>query len=40
MNTKKTVGTADGLMESGNISDEAIDRIINALNESIEKIKL
>lgn len=35
---EKTVGTADGLMESGNISDEAIDRIINALNESIEKL--
>ncbi|MCI0501551.1 MAG: exopolyphosphatase [Epsilonproteobacteria bacterium] len=35
---EKTVGTADGLAESGNISDEAINRIINAINESIEKL--
>jgi exopolyphosphatase/guanosine-5'-triphosphate,3'-diphosphate pyrophosphatase len=35
---EKTVGTADGLAKSGNISDEAIERIINALKESIEKL--
>lgn len=35
---EKTVGTADGLAKNGNISDEAIGRIINALNESIEKL--
>jgi exopolyphosphatase/guanosine-5'-triphosphate,3'-diphosphate pyrophosphatase len=32
---EKTVGTADGLMASGTISTEAIDRIINAIDESI-----
>ncbi len=36
---EKTVGTADGLMESGEISNEAIKRIINALLESIEKLQ-
>jgi len=32
---EKTVGTADGLMASGTISDEAIGRIITAIDESI-----
>ncbi len=35
---EKTVGTADGLVETGKISDEAIMRITNALLESIQKI--
>ena len=33
-----TVGTADGLKQSGNISVEALERIINAINQSIEKL--
>jgi exopolyphosphatase/guanosine-5'-triphosphate,3'-diphosphate pyrophosphatase len=36
---EKTVGTADGLGETGNITDEAQNRIISALNEGIEKLK-
>lgn len=35
---EKTVGTADGLIQSGNISSEALDRIISALQESREKL--
>lgn len=33
-----TVGTADGLKQSGNISVEALERIIKAINQSIEKL--
>ena len=33
-----TVGTADGLSESGNISQEALERIINAIKKSMEII--
>ena len=33
-----TVGTADGLSTTGNISQEALNRIINAINKSIELI--
>jgi exopolyphosphatase/guanosine-5'-triphosphate,3'-diphosphate pyrophosphatase len=36
---EKTVGTADGLGETGNITVEAQNRIISALNEGIEKLK-
>jgi exopolyphosphatase/guanosine-5'-triphosphate,3'-diphosphate pyrophosphatase len=36
---EKTVGTADGLGETGNITDEAQNRIISALNEGIEKLQ-
>lgn len=35
----KTVGTADGLIQTGNISNEAVKRVVDALNESIIKIK-
>ena len=35
---EKTVGTADGLKKSGNISDAAQDRVITALNEAKEKL--
>jgi len=35
---EKTVGTADGLIDSGNISSEAVIRIIKAIEESIEKL--
>lgn len=33
-----TVGTADGLKQTGNISNEALKRILNAINQSIEKL--
>lgn len=33
-----TVGTADGLKQSGNISVEALERIIKAINQSVEKL--
>jgi exopolyphosphatase/guanosine-5'-triphosphate,3'-diphosphate pyrophosphatase len=36
---EKTVGTADGLGETGNITVEAQNRIINALNEGVEKLQ-
>jgi exopolyphosphatase/guanosine-5'-triphosphate,3'-diphosphate pyrophosphatase len=35
---EKTVGTADGLMETGNISLDAVGRITKAIEESIEKL--
>jgi exopolyphosphatase/guanosine-5'-triphosphate,3'-diphosphate pyrophosphatase len=35
---EKVVATADGLSQSGNISDEAIQRITTAINESIQKL--
>ncbi len=34
-----TVGTADGLKQTGNISDEALERIIKAIKKSIEKLQ-
>ncbi len=34
----KIVGTADGLVESGNISNEAVERIVSAIQDSIEKL--
>ncbi len=33
-----TVGTADGLKQTGNISNEALQRIVTAINQSIEKL--
>lgn len=36
---EKTVGTADGMGETGNITDAAIKRITTALNEGIEKLQ-
>ncbi len=33
-----SVGTADGLEQTGKVSKEAINRIINAINESIQKL--
>jgi exopolyphosphatase/guanosine-5'-triphosphate,3'-diphosphate pyrophosphatase len=33
-----TVGTADGLKQTGNISTKALSRIIKAINQSIEKL--
>ncbi|MBT4708535.1 MAG: exopolyphosphatase, partial [Campylobacteraceae bacterium] len=33
-----SVGTADGLEETGKISSEAVNRIITAINTSIEKL--
>lgn len=35
----KVVGTADGLVETGNISNEATQRVIDAINESIKVVK-
>ena len=35
---EKAVGTADGLAKTGNISDDALKRIISAINESIDKL--
>lgn len=35
---EKVVATADGLSQSGNISDEAIQRIITAIKESVQKL--
>lgn len=34
-----TVGTADGLKQTGNISTEALNRIVKAINQSIEKLQ-
>ena len=34
-----TVGTADGLKQTGNISTEALNRIIKAINQSVEKLQ-
>ncbi|QOG11699.1 exopolyphosphatase [Arcobacter sp. FWKO B] len=36
---EKVVATADGLSQSGNISDEAIQRITSAIQESIQKLE-
>ncbi len=36
---EKTVGTADGLSSSGNISDAALKRVIEAIKESIDILK-
>ncbi len=36
---EKTVGTADGLTKTSNISNEALQRIIVAINESIDVVK-
>jgi exopolyphosphatase / guanosine-5'-triphosphate,3'-diphosphate pyrophosphatase len=36
---EKVVATADGLSQSGNISDEAIQRIVSAINESVQKLE-
>ena len=35
----KIVGTADGLVDTGIISNEAIQRVINAIKDSVEKLK-
>ena len=35
----KTVGTADGLLKSGNISKEALQRVLDAIAESIEVVQ-
>lgn len=36
---EETVGTADGLAKTGNISQEALTRIINAIHKSIQKLQ-